>query len=340
MSASKQCIRKTSIAETLVETIHLVTASHINPLGILHGGVGLRWMVTTGSLAAMRVARGPALIVHLDNVFFLNPVRLGYNAVISGWVEYVGRTSMEVTVVMEEENPGTGERKLTTAAHMTFVAVDEDIHPRSVPTCLTPSSPFEEELMKRAKERRDRRGPRLSPKDLSTPQPLIPEYKLVSYKLVNPEDTLTLNVMHGGRLLYLMDELAGITAMKYARGVMVTAAIDATDFVHPIWVGDILEVYTALTFVGRTSVEVTVKTLTTNPWTGERYHTTTSYFTLVHLGKEMRPAPVPPFKPEQPWQRELYQQALNRRKLRQETLSYFKQSLDKIKPPLQRKKQQ
>ena len=334
MAEDKQCTWETSISETLVETIHLVTNSHINPLGILHGGVGLRWMVTTGSLAAMRVARGPALIVHLDHVFFLNPVRLGYNAVISGWVEYIGRTSMEITVVMEEENPATGKRRLTTASHMTFTAVDQHIRPRRIPTCLKPSSPIEEELVARARERRTKRGPRLSPRNLDPPQPLIPDYKLVSYKLVNPEDTLTLNVMHGGRLLYLMDELAGITAMRYARGVMVTAAIDATDFVHPIWVGDILEVHTALTFVGRTSVEVTVKTITTNPWSGEKNHTTTSYFTLVRLGREMRPTPVPPFKPVKAWQRKLYKEALNRKRRRQEILKYFKQSIEKIKPPL------
>jgi acyl-CoA hydrolase len=329
----RECTRELSVSETLIETIHLVTASHINPLGILHGGVGLRWMITTGSLAAMRVARGPALIVHLDNVFFLNPVRLGYNAVISGWVDYVGRSSLEITVIMEEEDPASGNRRLTTASHMTFVAVDENIKPRKVPTCLKPASPFEEELMRRAIERRKSRGPRLSPLDISPPQPLIPEHSLTSYKLVNPEDTLTLNVMHGGRLLYLMDELAGITAMKYAKGVMVTAAIDATDFVHPIWVGDILEIHTALTFVGRTSLEITVKSITTNPWTGEKRHTTTSYFTLVHLGKEMKPAPVPPFKPEHPWQEELYKRALKRRKNREKILNYFKQSIELVKPP-------
>ncbi len=328
-----KCTRSLSISDTIVETIHLVTASHINPLGILHGGVGLRWMITTASLAAIRVARGPALIAHLDNVFFLKPVRLGYNAVLTSWVEYIGKSSIELTTLMEEENPITGDRKLTTAAHMTFVAVSENTRPRPVPTCLKPLNSFERELMERAIQRRSQRGSRLSPLDTEPPKSLIPGYRLTSYKLVNPEDTLTLNAMHGGRLLHLMDELAGITAMKYAKGVMVTAAVDATDFVHPIWTGDILETHTALTYVGRTSVEITVKSITTNPWTGERKHTTTSHFTLVHLGKNMKPAPVPRYSPREDWQIEILKKAEERKRKRKKLLEFFRKSIELIKPP-------
>ncbi|MCE4609880.1 MAG: hypothetical protein F7C36_05845, partial [Desulfurococcales archaeon] len=79
----KPCKRELSISDTVIETVRLVTNTHINPLGILHGGTVLKWMVTTGSMSAMRVARGPALLVHMDNVFFINPVRLGKNAVIT-----------------------------------------------------------------------------------------------------------------------------------------------------------------------------------------------------------------------------------------------------------------
>ncbi len=330
---TNECIRELSISETLVETVHLVSPTHINPLGILHGGVGLRWMITTASMAAMRVARGPAFIAHLDHVFFINPVHLGHNAVITSWVEYIGRSSIELTTLMEEENPATGDRVLTTAAHMTYVAVDESIKPRRVPTCLTPKGPLERELYERAKQRREQRGPRLNPEDLNLPRSIHPEAQLTSYKLVNPEDTLALNAMHGGRLMYLMDELAGITAIKYSKGIMVTAGIDATDFVSPIWVGDILEIHTAITYVGNTSVEVTVKAITGSPSGDVKRHATTSYFTLVHLGVDGKPRPVPPFKPREPWQRELYEKARERKRQRNELLKFFKQEIKYIKPP-------
>lgn len=326
-------MRELSISDTLIETIHLVSPSHINPLGILHGGVGLRWMVTTASMVAARVARGPAFIVHLDHVFFLNPVHLGMNAVVTSWVEYIGNTSMELTTLMEEENPITGERTLTTAAHMTYVAVDEGIRPRPVPTCLNPRGSLEEELYERAAERRKMRGPRLSPEDLEPPKPLLPGMNLTSYKLVNPEDTLALNAMHGGRLLYLLDELAGITAIRYAHGTMVTAGIDATDFVSPIWVSDILEIHTAITYVGRTSVEVTVKAITQDPAGERRRHATTSYFTLVHLGSDGRPKRVPQFKPVEEWQKKLFREAEERRRKRMELLEFFKREVEYIKPP-------
>lgn len=333
MLMTRKCLKELNISDTIVETVHLVSPNHINPLGILHGGVGLRWMVTTASMAAMRVARGPAFIVHLDHVFFINPVHLGHNAVITSWVEYIGNTSMEITTLMEEENPATGERVLTTAAHMTYVAVDNAIRPRPVPTCLSPKGDIELELYERALKRRERRGPKLSPDDLEPPKPLLPGMKITSFKLVNPEDTLALNAMHGGRLLYLLDELSGITAIRYAKGVMVTAGIDATDFVSPIWVGDILEIHTAITYVGRTSIEITVKALTQDPSGQRRKHATTSHFTLVHLGTDGKPKEVPPFEPKEDWQKELFERARMRRKQRIELLEFFKREVKYIKPP-------
>jgi len=329
---SNQCTRQMSVSETLVETLHLVSNTHINPLGTLHGGYALLWMVTTASMAAMKVARGPALIAHLDNVFFLNPVRLGKNAVVTAWVELVGRTSMEITALLEEEDPYTGHRTLTTAATMTYVAVDESLRPRPVPTCVIARTPLEEELQARALERRRtrKRPPKGEPPPL---RPLLPALQRTTYKLVNPEDTLAYNALHGGKLLHLMDEISGITAMLYARGPVVTAAVDATDFLEPVLVGEILEVKAAVTYIGRTSIEVSVQALAMNPYLDKPKHTATSYFTVVHLDSQGRPAPVPPFTPKEEWQKQLAREAEERRTRRIQQLQYFKSEIENIKPP-------
>ncbi|MCE4625645.1 MAG: acyl-CoA thioesterase [Desulfurococcales archaeon] len=325
------CKRKVRICETLLETIHLVTPTHINPLGVAHGGNVLKWMITAGSMAAMRLSRGPALLARMDNVFFINPLRLGMNAVVTAWVEYVGRSSMEVTILVEEEDPRTGTRRITTAAHTTYVRVGEDLRPRPVEACIVPRGPQEEELYKRAEERRQHRSRK--PPVSRELKPIVPGYSLENTRLVNPEDTIAYNAMHAGRLLYLMDETAGILAMKYARGVTVTAAVDATDFVSPILVGDIVRINAALTYLGRTSLEVGMTVETYNPITGESRRNASSYFTMVHLSPEGRPAPIPKPSQSEAWRGEYALEAEERRRRRLELLRFFRQEADKIKPP-------
>jgi len=326
-----ECKRTYHIRDTIVETVRLVTNTHINPLGALHGGNALKWMVTAGSMSAMKVARGPALLAHIDNVFFLNPIRLGKNAVITSWIEYVGRSSMEGTILVEEEDPLTDTRRLTTAAHVTYVAVDENIRPRPVNACIKPANTVEEDLYHNAARRREER---VKPSGFPELRPVREGLDMTSYKLVNPEDIVAYNAMHAGRLLYIVDELAGILAMRYAKGPAVTAAVDATDFISPILLADILEIYSAVTFVGRSTVEVGVRVRTINPYTGEEKTAATSFFTMVHISPETgRPAPVPRLEVESGWQEELLREGAERMARRKSLLEYFKQEVSKIKPP-------
>ncbi len=74
--------------------------------------------------------------------------------------------------------------------------------------------------------------------------------------------------------------------------------------------------HAALTYVGRSSIEVTLKVIARNEATGEARHTTTSYFTVVHVGIDGKPRPVPPLEPREQWQRELHAAAQQRRSLR------------------------
>ena len=322
--------RKLAIGDTLVEAVHLVTNRHINPLGVVHGGNALRWMVTTATMAAMRVARGPTLLAHMDNVFFINSIRLGMNAVVTSWVEYIGRSSMEITVLVEEEDPFSGKRKLTTAAHMTYVAVNSKLRPRPVGACIEPQGPLEEELYRRALSRRSRRTRRRPEAGI---EPLLDNYRVRTSLLVNPDDTIAYNAMHAGRLLYILDETAGILSMKYSKGVVVTAAVDATDFVSPILVGEIVDIDAAITYVGRTSIEVGLIVKTYNPITDESRATASSFFTMVHLSSEGRPAPVP--RPDRfpESKRHVLTEALERRRRRLELLEFFRRETSKIKPP-------
>ncbi|MCE4601678.1 MAG: acyl-CoA thioesterase [Desulfurococcales archaeon] len=332
------CSRVASIRDTVFETVYHVATTHTNPLGTLHGGVMLRWMVTTATMASMRATRSYTVLAGMDNVFFLSPLRVGENAVIQAWIDYAGTTSLEVTLLVEAEDPVRGERRMTTVSHMTMVSVGEDLRPKPHGLCIDPQGGYEKELFREALRRRSSRPGRdtreREAKNTDKPKPLIKGIEATTHHLVNPEDTIAYNVMHAGRLLYLMDELAGIVAMKYAKGIVVTGAVDATSFYSPIRVGDILRLDAALSYVGRRSMEVTIKAVTRNPFTGEEKHTTTSYFTMIHLAPDGRSAPVPRFEPVEEWQRGLLKEAEARRRLRLERLEFVRSKLSSMWPRL------
>ena len=332
---ARECSKTLRIRDTILESVNQVNPGHTNPLGILHGGVALKWMILAATMTAMRVARVYTVLARLDNVFFLKPVRLGDLAVLTSWVDYIGNSSLELTVVLESERSGGG-RHLTTVSHLTMVAVDEFLRPRSVGACISPYGREEEELYSEAEKRRRARPSRderlKKAGDTSLPTPLSPEYSLATHRIVNPEDSLAYNVMDASKLMHLMDELAAITAMRYARGVAVTASIDATDFYTPIRVGEVLQIASALTYVSRSSVEVTVKVLKENPITGEKAHATTSYFTLVHVDERGRSVPVRPFPGDPGALQGILEEARRRRMVRVERLGFVKTRLEKLVP--------
>src|SRR5439155_14182634 len=105
-------------AESRVEMTELVMPGQTNAPGILFGGVVLAWMDVAAGVAAMRHAAGPAVTASIDRVDFLEPIKLGDVVVVRAQVNYAARTSMEVGVRVETENPRTGERRYTTKAYL------------------------------------------------------------------------------------------------------------------------------------------------------------------------------------------------------------------------------
>ncbi len=320
--------RKCSIADTVVETVHRVLPRHANPVNTLHGGIALEWAISSATLAASRVARGPVVLASLDHVFFVSPVYIGENAVLTSWVELVGETSIMITTLMEAEKPETGEKRVTTLAHMTMVAVDNNLKPRRVNAIVKPMSSIEEALFFDAMRRRSTsyrcRARGSHPiGDTGKPVPLVEGFELESIRFAYPEDTVLLDVVDAGRLLYYMDELAGITALRYVREPVVTASVDYTCFYSPIWVGETIQFSSALTYIGRKSLEVTVKVVSRNEMTGDEKHTTTAYFTMVHVGLDGRAKPVPQYTPTSPGEVRVYREGEARRRQRLKLLSSF-----------------
>jgi acyl-CoA hydrolase len=104
--------------------------------------------------------------------------------------------------------------------------------------------------------------------------------------------------VHGGVILHLCDEVAGIAAVRHSGCRVVTAAMDRMTFLHPVYVGNLVTVKASVNAAWRTSMEVGVRVEAENVRTGEVTHTSTAYLTMVALDDEGRPVEVPPVRPE------------------------------------------
>ena len=100
--------------------------------------------------------------------------------------------------------------------------------------------------------------------------------------------------VHGGEIMKLMDSAAGVVARRHARTNVVTARVDKLEFHHPIHVGNVVTCYGKLTFVGKSSMEISVTVTVEDVTIDEPAKTAlTSYFTFVALDERGKSQQVP-----------------------------------------------
>jgi len=129
-------------------------------------------------------------------------------------------------------------------------------------------------------------------------------------------DANSAGFVHGGVVMKLCDDVAGIAAIRHCRGRVVTAAVDRMTFIQPVNVGELLTCSATVNAAWRTSMEVGVRVEAENPRTGERRHTSTAYLTMVAVNDEGDPTPVPPLTAESEAERRREREAELRRQNR------------------------
>lgn len=107
-----------------------------NTYGDVHGGVIMRAVDEAGAVAAVRHSNGPAVTAFMDQMAFLEPVKLGDLLTTRAQVNWTGRTSMEVGVRVTVHRMGTEGEIHVSSAHLVFVAIDAEGKPRPVPPVL------------------------------------------------------------------------------------------------------------------------------------------------------------------------------------------------------------
>jgi acyl-CoA hydrolase len=104
--------------------------------------------------------------------------------------------------------------------------------------------------------------------------------------------------IHGGTVMRLCDEVAGLAGIRHARKWVVTATVDRVNFLHPVYVGEVLTLRASVNAVWHTSLEVGVRVEAEDPFTGEVRHTSSAYLTMVALDELGHPTTIPPSRAE------------------------------------------
>ncbi len=139
------------------ELTTLVMPHMQNVLGDLFGGHLMALVDQAAAVAAIRHAGGPAVTASIDRVDFRERIPVGALVTCVASVDFVGNSSMDVSVEVYSEQVATGERRHTHTAHVVFVAIDEMGKPKRVPR-LEPQTDEERERYERARRHRETRA--------------------------------------------------------------------------------------------------------------------------------------------------------------------------------------
>ena len=144
--------------DSRAEMHQIVLPTHTNNHDTVFGGQIAAWCDICAAISAQRFSRGAVVTASMDQLHFLLPVRRGMVVVMQSQVNQAWRTSMEVGVRVDAEDPATGRREHCCSAYLTFVALDADNKPRPVPALDDGGNP---QIIRRAREANQRRENRL-----------------------------------------------------------------------------------------------------------------------------------------------------------------------------------
>ena len=132
-------------------------------------------------------------------------------------------------------------------------------------------------------------------------------------QVVLPNDANPLGFILGGTVMHLIDMAGAIAGHRHSRSLLVTAAVDGLQFLHPIKVGDLIILKARVTAAWTTSLEVEVEVFSEETLTGLHRMTSRAYLTFVAVDRERRRCPIPGLILETPEEKQKAAQANLRR---------------------------
>ncbi len=147
-----------------------------------------------------------------------------------------------------------------------------------------------------------------------TPQgKTVDESRVVMGRIMQPPDANSWGNVHGGAIMYLVDEAGGAAAIRHSRRRCVTVEMDSMVFKQPVYIGDLLTVYACVTWVGKSSIEVEAQIVAENMRTGEVRQAGKSHIIYVAIDDEGHPTAAPPLILQHDEERERWNAAEERR---------------------------
>ncbi len=153
-------MKQKTVKNTHVIMHELVLPNDTNLLGNVLGGRVMHLMDMCAAMTAYKHARTAVVTASVDRLDFLAPVKMGEIMILKSSVNYTGKSSMEVGVRIESENPKTGYIYHTSSAYLTFVSLNENGKPQGVDDIVTEND-IENRRFKEGKIRHEERKQRL-----------------------------------------------------------------------------------------------------------------------------------------------------------------------------------
>lgn len=145
-----------TVKDSYTEQVQILNQSNINGFGRLFGGNLMQWIDVVAAVVARRHCEKNVTTVLVDRLEFKKPARVNDTVVLTGYITYAGKTSMEICVKTYVEALN-GDRMLINKAYVVMVALDENDNPSPVPDLILTN---EREIKEReeAKKRREMRS--------------------------------------------------------------------------------------------------------------------------------------------------------------------------------------
>jgi acyl-CoA hydrolase len=112
-------------------------------------------------------------------------------------------------------------------------------------------------------------------------------------QIMLPEHANAAGNVHGGNIMKMIDNAAGIAAQRHTRSNCVTASVDRIDFISPVFIGNLVTVMASVNYVEKTSMEIGVRIHAECMNTGNKTHVGSAYLTFVSLDASDKPQRVP-----------------------------------------------
>jgi acyl-CoA hydrolase len=146
----------------------------------------------------------------------------------------------------------------------------------------------------------------------------LPSHQLSMTVLMTPDMANFSGNVHGGTVLKLLDQVAYACAARFAGRYVVTLSVDQVMFLQPIHVGELVTFLASVNHTGTSSMEIGIKVVAENIRSQVVRHANSCFFTMVAVGDDGKPVPVPALQPRTPDEHRRQAAARVRKQLRQE----------------------